>query len=288
MTTAGAFQLDVPFGTLHGLRRGTPGARRVLALHGWLDNAASFDAVAPRLAGLRLICLDLPGHGRSEHLGPGQLYAFVDWVAWVHGVVEALGWERFGLLGHSLGAAIASMVAGTFPARVSRLALLEGLGPLSDDPEDGPSRLARSIEEQRRRQPPRMPVYADLEQAATRLQAAVRSLSLPAARVLVSRGLRAVEGGVTWRSDPRLRVASRLRLSEAQVLAFLRAIEAPTLLVRGTEGSPFAPEPMSARVAAVRDATVVELPGGHHLHLDHAEPVADALATFFAPLLGDS
>ncbi len=253
----------------------------VLALHGWLDNAATFDAVAPRLPGIRLVCLDLPGHGRSEHVGPGELYPFVDWVARVHAVSLELGWERFGLLGHSLGAAVSSVYAGTFPARITRLALIEGLGPLDEAPEHAPGRLSRSIEDEIRRRDRRLPVYATPEDAAQRLFTAVDQLSIEAARILVTRGLREIEGGWTWRSDPRLRVPSRMRLSEAQVLAFLRAIEAPTLLFRGAKGSPFAPEPMSARVAAVRDATLIETPGGHHLHLDHPEPVAEALMELF-------
>ena len=50
-----------------------------LALHGWLDNAGSFDTLAPQLVAAcprhALLCLDYPGHGRSSHLPPGQVSA---------------------------------------------------------------------------------------------------------------------------------------------------------------------------------------------------------------------
>ena len=57
------------------------------------------------------------------------------------------------------------------------------------------------------------------------------------------------------------------------------------MLVRASDGFPFAPKAQSARVAALRDAVVVELPGGHHLHLDTPEPVAAAIRELLAPLV---
>ncbi|MGH8027673.1 MAG: alpha/beta fold hydrolase, partial [Pseudoxanthomonas sp.] len=54
---------DVPLGRVTGLRSGTMGVTKVLALHGWLDNAASFLPLAAYLPGVDLVMLDLPGHG---------------------------------------------------------------------------------------------------------------------------------------------------------------------------------------------------------------------------------
>ncbi len=256
----------------------------VLALHGWLDNAATWDGVAPHLEGLRLVCLDLPGHGLSEHVAPGQTYGFLDTVARVHEATVALGWSRFGLLGHSLGAALASVLAGTFPDRVQRLGLVEGLGPVSEDPKHVAERLARSLllEHEKRGRGPA--VYGTRQDAQRRMETAMAGLTPHAAATLCARGLEPVAGGVTWRSDPRLRLPSRMRLSEAQVLSFLEAIACPTVLVRATAGHPFMPKAASERVAAVPQARLVELPGGHHLHLDTPMAVVPVLREHFEPL----
>ena len=51
----------------------------VIALHGWLDNANSFARLAPKLAGLRIVALDLAGHGHSGHRPAGAGYAPVSY-----------------------------------------------------------------------------------------------------------------------------------------------------------------------------------------------------------------
>jgi pimeloyl-ACP methyl ester carboxylesterase len=261
---------------------GPPEGRPVLCLHGWLDNAGSFDALAPHLPESRLVALDLPGHGRSDHHPPGFPYAFVDFVAVVHQVVEALAWPSLTLMGHSLGAAIAAVWAGTFPQRVERLVLLEGLGPLTDEAEQAPIRLARALTEERDKRGRKPTVHPDRKAVIERLGRTVQRLSPQAAEILVRRGLKDEGGGVTWRSDPRLRLASRMRMTEAHVLAFLRAITCPTLVVRARAGYPFTVHAGEARLAALAKLELVELTGSHHVHLEDPEPVAAAVRRFLS------
>ncbi|HZX81878.1 MAG TPA: alpha/beta fold hydrolase, partial [Lysobacter sp.] len=94
--------LDTPFGRLAALRFGHGGVP-VLALHGWLDNAASFLPLSSHLPGLDIVALDLPGHGASAHLPASAEYTLVNAARAVLGAADALGWSRFSLLGHSMG-----------------------------------------------------------------------------------------------------------------------------------------------------------------------------------------
>ncbi|HMR03606.1 MAG TPA: alpha/beta hydrolase [Candidatus Competibacter phosphatis] len=251
----------------------------VLALHGWLDNAASFDALAPLLPDVRLVALDLTGHGRSEHRPPGIHYHFVDFIPDVVAAADALGWNRFALLGHSLGGGIASFIAATLPERIDRVAMIEGLGPPTSDPADGPANLRKTIQQMDALPRKRPPVYANLE-AAIQARCEASGLSWVAATILVERGVRPIDGGFGWRTDPRLRFVSPLYLSEPQILAYMERIVAPALLICGADGYLVKRAYMQERYARIADLTVKILPGGHHPHLEDPEPCAHLLAPF--------
>jgi pimeloyl-ACP methyl ester carboxylesterase len=246
----------------------------LLALHGWLDNAGSFAALAPRLAArYRVIALDLPGHGHSGHLAAGAGYHYLDYVQAVLAAADTLALDRYSLLGHSLGAGIAALVAAARPERIERLLLIEGLGPLGDDGSHTLQRFRDALAPRRGNRKP-LRIFRDVAQAV-----AARSMAsgLPAelAQPIVERGLAEADGGWRWRSDPRLTRPSAVRLAEAQVHALLHGITTPTALLLAQPATPYLPDAMmQARAACVADIAVSHLDGGHHLQLEHPADVA--------------
>lgn len=260
---------------------GDPVLLPLLALHGWLDNAASFDRLAPLLCEhFHIVAIDLPGHGRSDWRAPGAWYHFADSPGDLLGVVDALGWKRFGLLGHSLGGAVASVLAAACPQRVERLLLIEALGPIAGDIEQTLTQLQRALAERRDVQSKALRVFAD-EDAAVTARMRANGLSRDVASLLVARGLKPVDGGFSWSSDPRLTLASPQRYSEDQILAILRGIRAPTLLLLAQPEAPYLRrETMERRIAQVADIRALRLPGSHHLHLEDPQPVAAAIRDF--------
>lgn len=276
--------------TLAAVRHGpTQAATKVLALHGWLDNAASFAPLAAELVDLDLVALDLPGHGRSQHRGEDAWYHFVDYLTDLDRVLDALGWSDAVLLGHSMGAALASLYAGLRPQRVRQLWLIEGLGPMTTPAVRYAAALKRALDERLERQDTQLRLYADQEQAvAARMSA--NGLSADAARLLVDRGLREVDGGLVWSTDPRLRLTSAQRLAEEHCLAVISEIACPALLVAAEPVQPYLPPmaEMERRVACVVGLRVERLAGNHYLHMDRAAQVAQVISTFSNAVDGNS
>lgn len=271
-------EIVVNHGVVRGLETGSGRSRKILAVHGWLDNASSFIPIAPLIEDAHMVAVDLAGHGHSDHRPPGTSYHLVDYVPDVVEVAERLAWDRFILLGHSLGAGIASLIAATFPERVEKLCLVDGIGPMSGADSSCPERLRRSIVK-RRLQGYRHSVHASVESA---LEARLRVTRMdPAcARLIVERNLVAVDGGYAWRTDRRVTHASPVYLAESQVRAFLRAIEAPTLLVRAANGVIVDRDSTAERIGCLSRVKVVDMAGDHHLHMDAPEPVAKVINSF--------
>jgi pimeloyl-ACP methyl ester carboxylesterase len=263
--------------TLRGRRAANGQGLPCLCLHGWLDNCASFDSLGEHLPGLDLIAVDLPGHGHSDAM-PGAAYHYLDYAICVLELAHTQRWERFNLIGHSMGGALSSLVAGLHPEKVARLVLIDAIGPLPGSPEETRLSVARYV--QAYLDKAEQPVYRSRLQALkARVQLA--DILLDTAEQLIERDLREVQGGYSWRSDVRLKHPFMRTFSEEQILAFLSNIQAPTLLIQAERT--MLKEPFyRRRISSVRTLRVVTLPGGHHLHMENVEPVAETIRAFLA------
>lgn len=273
-------QLDSPRGRIAGLRGGTPGGPPLLALHGWLDNAASFTPLRPWLDAFDWVALDFPGHGASAHRVAGYDYNFVDWIHDVLDALDGLHWPRAHLLGHSMGAAVATMVAAAAPERVAKLVLIEALGPLAGAAETAGERLRAAVTARRTAAQRPRKLIASID-AAVRSRLAVGDMRPDAARLIVERNLQAVAGGWRWRSDPRLVLPSHLRITEEAALSIVAAVQAPTLLLAADPAPPyFTADMRQARLSRLRNGRECVLPGGHHLHMEQPEVVGPMVCDF--------
>jgi len=273
--------IDVRGLKLHCVERGE--GELTLLLHGWLDHAGSFDLLAPLLPG-RTVALDFRGHGDSQWVGAGGFYHFVEYIADLDGVLEALSpQEPARIVGHSMGAAAALIYAGVRPGRISHLTMIDAV-PLSISTEEIPVRLSSYLEDLRHT-PRRRRRVESVEDAVQRLLRNNSSLSEKAARLLAAGGVAPdpeQENALAWKWDPLLRAHSPLPISEPVVQLICSRATVPTLAIRGERGMLPAESDLRSRFVHLK-ISVHTVPGtGHHVHLDDPEAVARLISAAWA------
>lgn len=281
----GEREFRLPALTIAGLEWGPSDGRPVIALHGWLDNAGSFDLLAPELPGWHILALDAAGHGSSDSRSADSGYNIWQDLGDVLEVADTLGWDRFDLLGHSRGGAVAMLFAATFPERVARLMLIEGGLPIIGAAAEAPVNLRQVLERSRElagRRGGR--VYADRAQAIEERVNGFSPVSTEAAEILARRSLLSVPGGWQWQADQRLKAGSEMRLTRELLGAFVDRVTMPAICVLA-EDSPFAElEIYIEMLARFPDIEVHRIPGRHHLHLEGAAgTIAELLRGFRLP-----
>ena len=274
-------RFELPGLTLAAEIWGAAGERPIIASHGWLDNAGSFDLLAPLLPGNEIVALDLAGHGKSGSRSADSAYNLWQDAGDVLDVADALRWQRFTLLGHSRGAGISMLFAGAFPERVDKLVLLEGGLPLTAEPSEAPEGLAQALRESRSLRDKGGRVFKDRKTAIAERAGGFSKVTTAAAEILARRSLREVPGGYQWHADQRLKAQSELRLTPEHARAFARRITAPVLLVYA-EKSPFADRPHYREFPSwFANIQVERVPGAHHFHLEGSEAaIAERIRRF--------
>ena len=248
--------------------------------------------IAPLLPGdIQFIALDFPGHGKSSHRWPGMPYTHFEYVADVKKVVSQLGWKRFSIIGHSMGANVGSLYAGAFPLEVEKLVLFDFGGPgvyFEDKTAEVLARYATKMSE-RKKATPR--VYQSVEAAAERRQVnqMFATLCKEDAMLLTERGIRLTEKGIVFSHDPIVKgLYKPFMESQAIMMSVLSNTQCAVLLLESTahvikkEEKEAQLERMKIIYQNAKCKVWKRIKAGHHLHMENPEQVAQEINEFLA------
>ncbi len=274
--------------TLKALTYGDKSQPPLIAVHGWMDNAASFATLAPLLNQFYVIALELPGHGRSDHRPFGASYFHADYAVDVVHAANGLGFDSFALMGHSMGGGVATLVAAAVPERIECLILLDGIGPYTGDVSDTAHYLGKAIKQSLRPVPPPRR-YGSFDELLARRAGATGDIEKEALALIVRRNAEEkTDGDETWwqwTTDPRLKLASPTRLTSDAVRHVLGEIRAPVLSVVASTGIMSQHPEFEKRKAWIHQAQTITVDGHHHFHLDGgADTTAKLISEFVASI----
>ncbi len=238
--------------------------------------------VTPELqARFHIIAPDMRGHGDSDRVGAGGYYYFLDYIADLHSFIEQLGRENVSLVGHSMGGSIASYYAGTFPAKLKNLVLMEGMGPPETDTL-APERVQHWIAGWKRAKARSPHLYSSIADAAEKLLARDPLLDPDLALQLAEWGTKTSGDGVVFKHDPLHLTMGPIGYSVAIAQQYIGQIACPVLLIEGAESRMrHGEEEYARRVAGLSNYRMTELPGaGHILQRHQPEQLAELLLGF--------
>lgn len=278
--------IDIRGLPLHYLEWGESASEPLILVHGFLDQARSWQpfvtAITQRLTGLWIVAMNCRGHGDSGWVGAGGYYHFPDYVLDLDYLVQHLGVKKFTLVGHSMGGAIAFLYAGTFTDRVTRLVLIEGIGPVGATFADAPRQMEKWISDVHQRGRDHVREYPSIEAGALQLEKTNPRLNRSLALDLALWGMRPTSRNTwVWKFDPLHRTTSPQPFYAAQAIEFMRRIACPVLLVDGQLSHQTERPDKQLRLAAFANRTTRLIENaGHMVHHDNPQALAAVIARF--------
>ena len=271
-------------GLRHRITRwGPPSDDPIVLLHGFLDNAATFQFLVDALpADWSFAAPDWRGFGGSQDTH--QPYWFPDYFGDLEALLEVLApRHRARVIGHSMGGNIGLLYAGIRPKRLRWVVSLEGFGLPRSQPEQAPARYAQWLDQLR--EPRKASVYPDLARLETTLRLRNPRLTAERAAFIARVWTRPVDGGYELAADPFHRLVNPTLYRRDEAEACWRRVEVPVLMLLAAQ-SEYLPglgeDGSEARFrSALRDLTLHTLPDvGHMMHHENPAAVAALIRQF--------
>jgi pimeloyl-ACP methyl ester carboxylesterase len=269
-----------------------------LAVHGWQDNAGTFDTLAPLLSlHTPVLCIDLPGHGLSSHYPKGQFYyLWWDGLIVIRRIVKHYGWEKVTIIGHSLGGTIGFLYAASFPQDTEKFICIDIAGP-AVRPVPYFAQQTGGIVDQfllyEDLTEDTAPSYTHDEMMRLMLEAYKGALTKESCEIMLKRGAKPIESsgrdikgdGFRFSRDSRLKLGALGFLSMDMALEYASKITCEVLNIKGKPGMQFDP-PENYHIVldkmrkSAKKFEFHEVEGTHFLHLNNPESICPIIVQF--------
>ncbi|XP_050534408.1 probable serine hydrolase isoform X3 [Daktulosphaira vitifoliae] len=284
-------QIPIPFGYVSAKWWGPRDKQPIIAIHGWQDNAGTFDPLIELLPKeLSILCIDLPGHGRSSHIPPGiPYYIFWDGLVILRRIVKYYNWSNVSILGHSLGAAIGFLYAASYPDDTEMLISIDTVAPVIFDPSEIAKNTGTNIDKflyYESLGSDKMPSYGYSDMIDLVMDGHHSTLTRKACEILMKRGMYPVKDNKYFFSrDTRLKVVWLGLPSLDVIKEYAGRIKCRYFNIKAKpyirmDNWPVYSELLNIIKTNVKQFLFIEYDGTHHLHLNNPECLASDVKDF--------
>ncbi|KAK9509469.1 hypothetical protein O3M35_006780 [Rhynocoris fuscipes] len=284
-------RIPVPWGHVAGKWWGNKSIQPILAIHGWLDNAGSFDLFAKELPeNFSLLAIDVPGHGLSSHLPPFQTYGVFCTASLIKRIKKYYDFNSLSLLGHSGGSAICFLYSSLFPNDVKSYFGIDYLLYAYKDELKRVDRISKLIDNKillALRDPIKARTYTREEATNIWINGTKSSLNEKTAEILMVRGSSLVGNGkVIFSRDGRLKSPDITAINLEQAQSIAEHIKCHVCLIKGLKsklfdsGIRYCPDILNVIKKHAKSFYLHELDGAHHLHMDIPEKIVELYVDF--------
>ncbi len=256
---------------LHYVEWGNREAPPLVMLHGIASFARIWDFVAPEFESeYRVLALDWRGHGDSAW-APAGGYTYADYLADLGGFISALDLRNVSIVAHSLGGIVSLYYASKWPENIRAIVATDFKTSAS----------AEELEQARQQSQRPNREFATAEEIIGRFSSSLAPTAATG-EMLQHLGRYAIKqtasGGWTFKFD-----RAALAISPIEPWDALRAVNVPTLAMRGKESPMMSHEAIVRVGETILGVRVVEIPGAyHHLFLDRQEDFVREVKSFLS------
>lgn len=286
-------QIPVPWGSIRGKWWGPTNTRPILALHGYQDNAGTFDTLVPLLPPhISFLAIDAPGHGISSHYPPGLNYEIIHLPMLIRKISQVFQWKHVSLLGHSLGGLQSFMYSSIFDDQVDMFIGIELMLSLKNVFKiDHPKVYKKNIDNflKYMEMNPNNPPVCSYQECIERYVASVfGSVSKEMAPYILNRGIAPSDKDQSkyyFTRDVRIKMGNVPSFSASECLRLFKNIKAPILSIKAInshvqKGDDYFIDNMNKMKSPEQILDHIEAAGTHHIHLQTPEAVAGPIEDF--------
>lgn len=289
--------IPVPWGHVAAKWWGPKNVRPILSLHGWQDNAGSFDRLMPLLpAHMSFLAIDLPGHGLSSPYPPGLMYDQILMVSVIRILQREYKWKKVSIMGHSMGAILGFMFTSLFPEDVDMMIAIDGLKLFYTEPDKfvplGKSIIKGLIQEIERNETKKTepPSYFYDELVQKTYDGMLGAIDKEHAHHLLKRGVRKSElypDKYYFVRDNRIKHLHFVTFQKEFCDELAKRIKAPYLFIAASQSAHINREKSSTSFEFLKtmgntlpDFQLKGVDGKHHVHLNEPTKVSGIISEF--------